>query len=528
MLIAFIFALFLSWIIYFFTTENDTNPNSEFLNQTNSYIYLEDDYKNPHEYLVVDYKDNNDILVEKTAESQNSFHPYYRDDKIEFTWFDRNGDSEVYFYNSEDNNINVNDNYNAIYEEQNSSINHEYIYKEDFNDNYYFIIDNLNGWGGSDSSNNGGLGDQSIQEVSIIKQSTNEQKIINIAELLNYQDDDWYYIDQNNDYYRTIMSSNDLFHFNSIDYYQQNIYVNSRTLGTFMSIKVLDDNGNILSNPSINWIYSGNYDTYYYLYPSDVDGDYSIIYDQNRDKYIANPDYDAQETYDYHAQNGGLQDKFINWEINGNYYASNDLESLRNIQNQEKDQLFMVEHCVKILNSYIEELGPENFFSDPNDYDPNDLYFSMFDNHAERGNTNLELQESLNKEEWYSHDLNSYMKILEVNPNNTISKTNLAPMTGRVLLNHQTRQKSPTISSLMFFNENNHNYVAVDQGNGQSDFADSPSFTIYQFDKIDTKIEDFTSYQIVFNYNDFDSKMIYRSYPIWKELNDNIFVSWNG
>jgi hypothetical protein len=43
----------------------------------------------------------------------------------------------------------------------------------------------------------------------------------------------------------------------------------------------------------------------------------------------------------------------------------------------------MGEHCVKILNPYIEKVGPENFFLDPDAYDPNDLYFSMFDNHAE-------------------------------------------------------------------------------------------------------------------------------------------------
>jgi hypothetical protein len=48
------------------------------------------------------------------------------------------------------------------------------------------------------------------------------------------------------------MPSNDFFHFNSIDYYEQNIYVNSRTLGTFLSIKVLDENGNILNNPEVN------------------------------------------------------------------------------------------------------------------------------------------------------------------------------------------------------------------------------------------------------------------------------------
>lgn len=524
LLIALIIILFVSGIIYSFTKESSIDPNQIFLNQTKSYVYIEDDYKNPHEYLVADYKNNDDILADETQAHNQFFHPYYRDNKLEFTWFDRNGDSEVYFYNSEDNK----DNYDVSYQEKDSSINHEYIYKNDFNDDYYFIIDNLGGWIGQDSSDNGGLGIPSTQEVSIIKKSTNQQKIINIAKLLNYQSNDWYYTDQNNNYYRTIMPTNDLFHFNSVDYYKQNIYVNSRTTGTFMSIKVLDENGNILSNPEINWIYAGNYGTYYYLYPSDIDGDYSIIYDQNKNKYVANPAYDAQETYDYLAQNGGLQDKFINWEINGNYYPHDNLDGLRDIQNQEKDQLFMGEHCVKLLNPYIEKLGPENFFLDPNDYDPNDLYFSMFDNHGEWTRTNIELQEALYGETLYQDDLSSYLKIVEVNPNQTISKTNLAPMTGRVLLNHKTEQMSSIISSVMFFNENGHNYVAVDQGDSTNANVDSSLFTIYLFDKIDTEKRDFNSYRVTFSYDDFVSHSIFRAYPIWKELNDNTIVSWNG
>jgi hypothetical protein len=80
---------------------------------------------------------------------------------------------------------------------------------------------------------------------------------------------------------------------------------------------------------------------------------------------------------------------------------------------------------------------------------------------------------------------------VEVNPNSTSSKTNLSPMTGRVILNHKTSQKSPTISSTLFFEENGNNYVAVDQGNGISDFSDTSLLSIYQFDKIDTAKQDF-------------------------------------
>ncbi|AHK22521.1 hypothetical protein [Candidatus Hepatoplasma crinochetorum] len=532
--------LFLSWIIYFFVNDNSKNnvKNEEFLELTNSDLFYENDYEQPNKYVVLDYKNQNEEIFKTDQNDKSMFHPYYNNEgDLAFTWFVKNEDSEIIFYNEvynqtknfiSNDDLNSNEPNNSL-NESNSSINHEFIYKSDFDNNYYFIIDNLNTWQGKENDDNGGLGDLSVQQVDIIEENTNDQEIISISDLLNYSENYWYYIDEDTgEYYRTIMPSNDFFHFNSIDYYEQNIYVNSRTLGTFLSIKVLDENGNILNNPEVNWIYSGNYDSYYYLYEEDLDGDHSIIYNEEENKYIANSEYDPQETYDFHKNNGGLQDKFINWEINGNYYPTDNLENLRKIQNEEKEQLFMGEHCVKILNPYIEKVGPENFFLDPDAYDPNDLYFSMFDNHAEWGNTNLELQESLYKEEWYSHDNNSYIKIVEVNPNSTSSKTNLSPMTGRVILNHKTSQKSPTISSTLFFEENGNNYVAVDQGNGISDFSDTSLLSIYQFDKIDTAKQDFNKWETVYEQDFGDQKMIFRAYPIWDKLDDNVIVSWNG
>ncbi|BDV03654.1 MAG: hypothetical protein HPPSJP_3750 [Candidatus Hepatoplasma scabrum] len=534
-----IFITFLTWIIYFSVKETkDDNLDQEyfisdvivddFSNKTDSYLYISEG--NTETYRFIDYIPSLDFFSVSSSNNYHFFQPYYnQDDRISFIWWSwgKGEKGQTSFYkveNKEDLNdlINSNLEYFAMFIEEGNSINHEMLYIPD--SNYIIAIDNINYGSGKDNDDNGGLGDPSIQEIVFLDCNTGNFEIINISQLLNYDFNSWYYIDENNNYYRTIMPTNDFFHFNSIDFDGQNIYANSRSLGSIISIKVIDNNGNIMNQPEVNWIYSANYGGYFYYYEKDLDGDFPIIYSDNSDYYISNPEYDAQEIYDYKSQNNGLQKKFINWEINGIYYDASNLELLKNAQKENEQELFMGEHCVKLLNSYIEELGPEFFFTDPNYYDPNDLYFSMFDNHAEADDTSLEIhEESEYNYPKYEDDSNSYIKIIELNPTNQISKTNLAPMTARTIFNHPTEQKSNIISSCLFFNENNTNYVAVDQGRAKED--QKARLTIYQFDKIDPKIEDFSNYNIVYDAL-FREQYVYRAYPIWLKLNDDILISW--
>lgn len=238
----------------------------------------------------------------------------------------------------------------------------------------------------------------------------------------------------------------DKLHFNSIDLYGEgNALLSSRNLGILFSIKMFDKNfDNFLESDKLelNWLVSGNGVTPFFLGEDDVSPLVSEPSDEN--SFVENIEYEPQLF-------SGYENKILSFQKGSDTFKLNTLNDSIHYENEvDNDDKFWGQHDARILNGLIEEYTDEFEETLSFEYDSNNIYISFFDNHLPGKVTYPEISnggawevygyhnslENGYTNQWDPYeDHNSYLKIIEVNPNDFASN-GLNSYSWRLVYNH--------------------------------------------------------------------------------------------
>lgn len=272
-------------------------------------------------------------------------------------------------------------------------------------------------------------------------------------------------------------------HANAFDYNydSKRLFVSSRTLGAIIVINLSD-----IMNPELEMILS-NPVTYNYM--ETHDGQNPIVkYDGTSDVYnwlgyTSNPDYVPGIKNEWVG-------KTLDYTVNGNKYNSDEL-----FWDISEEYLFMGQHYVRSLNSFIEETGLIR------DYDSTHEYISIFDNHGSQDNPYqlhwkngevgaLKYDEDENGKwdegavityggQTYWDNPRSYFKVIDIDPS-TMNAT---------LISNESLVYSPYISNAQIFEIDGEMYVY--SHSGATPINDNCSVDeLFKFDSIDTNASD--------------------------------------
>lgn len=220
----------------------------------------------------------------------------------------------------------------------------------------------------------------------------------------------------------------DKLHLNSIDLYGEgNVLLSSRNLGILFSIKMFDKNfDNFLESDKLelNWLVSGNGVTPFFLGEDSVSP--LVSEPSNANLFIENEEYEPQLF-------SGYENKILSYQKGSNIFELNTLDDSIHYENEvNNNDKFWGQHDARILNGFIEEYTEEIEDALGFEYDSNNIYISFFDNHLPGKVTYPEVDKGgawevygyhNNLENGYTNqwnsdvDHNSYLKIIEVNPN---------------------------------------------------------------------------------------------------------------
>ena len=332
---------------------------------------------------------------------------------------------------------------------------------------------------------------------------------LNVLDILGYSESREEFKTTSEEYgtVMTMTASTDVIHTNSFDIDNQgNLYMSLKFFDAIISINLFGDTG-----PELNWILS-NPITYNF---TNVDMGVTPIVPVGTDgvliEYDNNPEYTPQikdewlgKTLDFVDNTGTVLS------------AGNNTDSTQDISEWstvDESELFMGQHSVRYLNNWIEEAT----ITPIEDYDPDKVYLSIYDNHVpvydpyeysydEYGMPTIDYQS------------NSYVKILEVDEEN---------MTYDVIFNQPVLESLLRGNAIFFSNEYS-NYLAVN--NPTSAWFPS-TFQLWSFDYIDTQ-GNMVNKQLVYdiNFESFDENNpadAYRAIPIPQDISNYVY-GWNA
>ncbi len=334
-------------------------------------------------------------------------------------------------------------------------------------------------------------------------------------------------------------------HFNSFDIYGENILFSSRDYGVIFSLKILNEDGNLIDKEywELNWVLSGNSITPWFI-ESNYEQDGNPETWEN--PIINNGGTDPMDYYNFDENPNYVPKIFTDWEnkllkinVGGVDYDFTNIDQAKAFNELDNDHKFWGQHTARVINSYLDSV------SDKIDgYDSNKLYISIHDNHFPSDVVNKYDDSGIYGTNWggdpYSFHAytNKTKEVFGDNPYSLeedkksftkIYEIDASTMTAKEVLNRDNTISSEIDhfsdyrSSSTFFSINGDSYLVTES-------SMNSSFALVAFDGID-----FVNQTLINERTIMDVQWIgaaagyihYRTYPIFDSI-ENVVYGWNA